>query len=85
MALAEARLVTAKLLWHFDMALDGEHEAWVDDARFYVSSHAILPVPLARQITQIISCMCRERALTADFKILWELQPLMIRFTSIQR
>ncbi len=39
MALAEARLVTAKLLWHFDMELDGGHETWVDDARFYVSRH----------------------------------------------
>jgi hypothetical protein len=37
MALLEARLVIAKLLWHFDMELDGEHETWVDDARFYVS------------------------------------------------
>ena len=37
MALAEARLVTAKLLWHFDMELDGDHANWVDDARFYVS------------------------------------------------
>jgi len=36
LALAEARLVTAKLLWHFDMELDGDHESWVDDARFYI-------------------------------------------------
>lgn len=37
LALAETRLVAAKLLWHFDMELDGPHETWVDDARFYVS------------------------------------------------
>ncbi|KXT05512.1 hypothetical protein AC578_3736 [Pseudocercospora eumusae] len=36
LALAEARLVTAKLLWHFDMELDGDHATWVDDARFYI-------------------------------------------------
>lgn len=36
-ALTEARLVTAKLLWHFDMELVGDHSHWVDDARFYVS------------------------------------------------
>lgn len=37
LALAEARLVTAKLLWHFDIELDGDHSTWVEDARFYVS------------------------------------------------
>jgi hypothetical protein len=37
LALAEARLVTAKLLWHFDMELNGDHSNWVQDARFYVS------------------------------------------------
>lgn len=37
MALTEARLVTSKLLWHFEMELDGDHESWVEDARFYVS------------------------------------------------
>ncbi|ETI27159.1 hypothetical protein G647_09841 [Cladophialophora carrionii CBS 160.54] len=26
----------AKLLWHFDMELDGDHSTWVEDARFYV-------------------------------------------------
>ncbi|OAP64122.1 hypothetical protein AYL99_00094 [Fonsecaea erecta] len=35
-ALTEARLVIAKLLWHFDMELDGDHPTWVEDARFYV-------------------------------------------------
>jgi hypothetical protein len=35
-ALTEARLVIAKLLWHFDMELDGDHPNWVEDARFYV-------------------------------------------------
>lgn len=37
LALAEAKLVVAKLLWHFDLALEGEHATWVEDARFYVS------------------------------------------------
>lgn len=37
LALAEAKLVISKLLWHFDMELDGEHATWVEDARFYVS------------------------------------------------
>ncbi len=37
MALIEARLVTAKLLWNFELELDGDHTNWVDDARFYVS------------------------------------------------
>lgn len=41
LALAEARLVIAKLLWHFDMELDGEHADWVKDARFYVSSPSV--------------------------------------------
>ncbi|KAF2164936.1 hypothetical protein M409DRAFT_24837 [Zasmidium cellare ATCC 36951] len=36
LALAEARLVTAKLVWHFDLELDGEQPNWVEDARFYV-------------------------------------------------
>ncbi|KAK5936875.1 hypothetical protein PMZ80_010813 [Knufia obscura] len=36
LALAEARLVTAKLLWHFDIELDGDHATWVEDARFYI-------------------------------------------------
>ncbi|KAK5076852.1 hypothetical protein LTR64_005669 [Lithohypha guttulata] len=52
LALAEARLVTAKLLWHFDMKLEGGQDDWVDNARFY---------------------------------ILWELQPLMIKFTPANR
>jgi cytochrome P450 len=37
LALTEARLVMAKLLWHFDIELDGPHDTWVQDARFYVS------------------------------------------------
>lgn len=36
LALAEARLVLTKLLYAFDIELDGNHETWVDDARFYV-------------------------------------------------
>ncbi|KAM3421658.1 hypothetical protein BST61_g2043 [Cercospora zeina] len=36
LALAEARLILAKLIWHFDFELDGDHATWVDDARFYV-------------------------------------------------
>jgi cytochrome P450 len=42
LALAEAKLVTAKLMWNFDMELDGPHDTWVEDARFYVSSRLIL-------------------------------------------
>lgn len=38
LALAEARLILAKLIWNFDFELDGDHESWVDDARFYVRS-----------------------------------------------
>jgi hypothetical protein len=49
MALLEARLVIAKLLWHFDMELDGDHETWVDDARFYVG--APLPDPMSGVLT----------------------------------
>jgi hypothetical protein len=37
LALAEARLVIAKLLWRFDIELEGDHSTWVQDARFYVS------------------------------------------------
>ncbi|KAK4494178.1 hypothetical protein PRZ48_014476 [Zasmidium cellare] len=51
LATAEIRLVTAKLLWHFDMELDGEQANWVEDARFYV---------------------------------LWQLQPLKVRLTSVR-
>ncbi|KAI5360555.1 Putative cytochrome P450 [Septoria linicola] len=36
LALAEARLILAKLIWHFDFELDGDHATWVEDARFYV-------------------------------------------------
>lgn len=36
LALTEARLVLAKLLYTFDVELDGAHETWVEDARFYV-------------------------------------------------
>ena len=52
LALAEAKLVTAKLIWNFDMELDGPHDDWVEGARFY---------------------------------ILWELQPLMVKFTPVKR
>lgn len=38
LALAEAKLVTAKLVWNFDMELDGPHDTWIEDARFYVST-----------------------------------------------
>lgn len=37
LALGELRLVLAKLLWQFDLELDGDHATWVKDARFYVS------------------------------------------------
>ncbi|KPI34338.1 Isotrichodermin C-15 hydroxylase [Cyphellophora attinorum] len=36
LAIAEARLVTAKLLWKFDIELDGPQDGWVDGARFYI-------------------------------------------------
>ncbi len=52
LALAEARLVIAKLLWNFDLELDGLHDTWVQDARFY---------------------------------ILWQLQPLKIKLTPVER
>ena len=42
LALAEAKLVTAKLVWNFDMELDGPHDTWVEDARFYVSPRILL-------------------------------------------
>lgn len=42
LAIAEARLVIAKLLWNFDIELDGSHETWVEDARFYVSCRLML-------------------------------------------
>ena len=48
MALAEARLVIAKLLWHFDIELHGDHANWVEQARFYVST-LVSPLPLALQ------------------------------------
>lgn len=35
-ALTEARLVLCKLLWNFDLQLEGNHDNWVDDARFYI-------------------------------------------------
>jgi hypothetical protein len=38
LAIAEARLVIAKLLWKFDIELDGPQEDWVKGARFYVSA-----------------------------------------------
>lgn len=42
LAQAEAKLVLAKLLWHFDVELDGDHATWVDDARFYVCIHSCI-------------------------------------------
>lgn len=42
LALTEARLVTAKLLWHFDLELDGPHDSWIQDARFYVSVRKLI-------------------------------------------
>jgi hypothetical protein len=49
LAVAEARLLTAKLLWKFDMELDGAHDDWVEEARFYVSgtSSGCLPTRLS--------------------------------------
>ena len=52
LALTEARLVLAKLLYFFDIELHGDHATWVEDARFYV---------------------------------LWELQPLKIRFSPVSK
>ena len=36
LAHTEARLVLTKLLWHFDIELDGLHEGWIEAARFFV-------------------------------------------------
>ncbi|ETN41942.1 uncharacterized protein HMPREF1541_03881 [Cyphellophora europaea CBS 101466] len=47
LALTEMRLLTAKLLWHFDMELDGPHDGWLETARFYVSTSCLLRFPLA--------------------------------------
>ncbi|CAK3994067.1 Averantin hydroxylase [Lecanosticta acicola] len=49
LALAEARLVTAKLIWHFDPELDGDHSTWVEDARFYY----IITTRTTRSITLV--------------------------------
>lgn len=52
LAMTEVKLVIAKLLWHFDMELDGNHATWVEDARFYVS---IASRPYRRANVLIIS------------------------------
>lgn len=72
LAVAEARLVIAKLLWNFDVELDGPHDDWVEDARFYVSSLRsiqswLLPWFWTCELTRL--------------QILWELQPLMVKLT----
>jgi cytochrome P450 len=47
LALAEVRLVLAKLLWSFDLEMDGGPEAqgdWVEGARFFVSCMITFPL-----------------------------------------
>lgn len=70
LALAEAKLVVAKLLWHFDMELDGDHATWIEDARFYVSVAA--PSFYAPQHPD------------PSPQILWQLQPLNVKLRHVQ-
>lgn len=75
LALAEARLILAKLIWNFDFELDGDHESWVDNARFYVSSIS----------TYTSVCYMYELIILTSHQVLWELQPLKLRITPVVR
>jgi len=76
LALAEARLILAKLIWNFDFELDGDHESWVDDARFYVRSASI---------TYTSVCYMYGLIILTSHQVLWELQPLKLRITPVVR
>lgn len=76
LALAEARLILAKLIWNFDFELDGDHESWVDDARFYVRSAST---------TYTSVCYMYELIILTSHQVLWELQPLKLRITPVVR
>lgn len=76
LALAEARLILAKLIWNFDFELDGDHESWVDDARFYVRS-------ISTTYTSL--CYMYELIILTSHQVLWELQPLKLRITPVVR
>lgn len=70
LALTEARLVTAKLIWGFDLELDGEHGRWVEDARFYVS---VIDGGFDGKVSLML------------LQILWLLQPLRVNLTPVRR
>lgn len=76
LALAEARLILAKLIWNFDFELDGDHESWVDDARFYVRSASTIYTSV---------CYMYELIILTSHQVLWELQPLKLRITPVVR
>lgn len=76
LALAEARLILAKLIWNFDFELDGDHDSWVDDARFYVRS-------ISTTYTSV--CYMYELIILTSHQVLWELQPLKLRITPVVR
>lgn len=76
LALAEARLILAKLIWNFDFELDGDHDSWVDDARFYVRSAST---------TYTSVCYKYELIILTSHQVLWELQPLKLRITPVVR
>lgn len=76
LALAEARLILAKLIWNFDFKLDGDHDSWVDDARFYVRS-------ISTTCTSV--CYMYELVILTSHQVLWELQPLKLRITPVVR
>jgi hypothetical protein len=73
LALAEARLVIAKLLWRFDIELEGDHSTWVQDARFYVSIRSTFAWSGYQQEVH-----------TDHLQVLWKLQPLKVRLTSVR-
>lgn len=91
MALSEARLILAKMLWHFDMELDGEHPTWVEDARFFVSSllekndvKSKIFCLHARPARLIILAVLTQH-LVLRMQVLWELQPLAIKLKPVKR
>ena len=71
--------MTAKLLWHFDIELDGDHETWVEDARFYVSTLAYMYRPLQPSTLHMIQTFLTEA------QILWQLQPLKINLKIVKK
>ena len=73
LAHTESRLILAKLLWHFDLELDGLHDGWVEASRFFVSASPVL------NLLEICE------GYSYSMQVVWELKPLIVRVTPATR